>query len=149
MPILRLLIDGLLRVEPGHEGFRVGHMRGGAERARIVERVFAAGGRSFDGAIEGVDREYGIAGFRQPLAHGAECGAKAPDVRPHEHRGSGLGGMHEVGVAGAVGGFDLHFGLGDFGGRCDRGQHGGQRRAKAQGAELAARELVAAKDIVI
>ena len=124
-------------------------MRRGTERARILERVFPGGRLSFDGTIEGVDREYGIAGFRQPLAHGAECGTKTEDVGPHEHGGSGFGGMHEVRIASAVGSLDLHFGLGDFGGRCDGGQHGGQRGAETEGAELAARELVAAKDIVV
>ena len=42
-----------------------------------------------------------------------------------KHRGSGLGGVHEVRIASAVGGFDLHFGLGDIGGCRDRGEHCG------------------------
>jgi hypothetical protein len=57
--------------------------------------------------------------------------------------------MHEVRIAGAVGSLDLDFGFRDFGGRRDRGQHCGQCRAETQGAEPAARELVAAKNIVI
>src|SRR5688572_15012541 len=76
-------INWLLRIQPGHEGLRVGDMRGEAERARVAERILAAGGLSFDGAIEGVDREDGVAGLREALAHGAERGAKAPDVRPY------------------------------------------------------------------
>jgi hypothetical protein len=46
--------------------------------------------------------------------------------------------MREVRVAGAVGSLDLHFGFRDFSGRRDRGEHGSERRAEAQRAELAA-----------
>jgi hypothetical protein len=69
---LALLIHGLLRIQPCHEGLRIGHMRGGAERARVAERILAAGGLTFDGALEGVDREDAVPGFREALAYGIE-----------------------------------------------------------------------------
>lgn len=49
---------------------------------RIAECILAAGGLAFDGTIEGVGREHGVAGFREALAHGAERGRR-PQMSGH------------------------------------------------------------------
>ena len=136
-PHLAFLIHARLAVKISDKGCRIGERscrrQGTGEthqpltRRRIVEIRMFGGGRGFLGSIERIDHEHGVAGFGQAFSHLSECRTQAEDIRPDEHRWIfAFHRMHEIGIAGTVGCFDLDFRLGGVGRIGQARQQGGQ-----------------------